>query len=322
MGGSFVARPVLAGVSFRGFALEIGRWRLTIQTMRKFAILLLLLTTATHCARAQRTGLTAELQLDQDQFLSDEDVPLKVRIINRSGQPVVLGTAKQWITFDVVGEHDYVVAKLGEMQVQSPFTLLSGQAVTREFNPTPYFGYRRMGRYRLGAIIKVPQWKQEVACKPVAFTISEGLPLPDLGDLSVGVPPPPGATNTAPEMRHYSLVRVSSLNEVHLYFRLTDDHGQALRVYPLGRTVDFGRPEVQLDSANNLNVLFQTGAHVLTYAVIDPNGSMLARQYHEFTQTRPSLRLGDDGRVVVGGGHRVPTLNDLPAAAPATAKSQ
>jgi hypothetical protein len=293
-----------------------------MQGMRKFAILLVLLTAATHGARAQHTGVTAELQLDQDQFLAEEDVPVKVRIVNRSGQPVVLGTDKQWITFDVVGEHDYVVPKLGEMQVQSPFTLLSGQAVTREFNPTPYFSYRRMGRYRLGAIIKLPQWNQEVACKPVAFTISQGLPLPDLGDLTVGAPPPPGATNTAPQVRHYSLLRVSSLDQVQLYFRLTDDHGQALRVYPLGRTVDFGRPEVQLDSANNLHVLFQTGAHVLTYVVIDPNGAMLGRQFHEFTQTRPSLRLGDDGRVIVGGGHRVLTLNDIPAPATATAKSQ
>jgi len=285
--------------------------------MRKFAILLVLITAATHCAQAQLNGLTAELLIDQDQFLPEEDVPVKVRIVNRSGQPVVLGTDKQWITFNVIGEHEYVVPKLGEMQVQSPFTLLSGQTVTREFNPTPYFGYRRMGRYRLGAIIKVPQWNKEVGCKPVAFTIAEGLPLPDLGDLSVGLPAPPGTTNAPPEVRRYSLLRVSSMDQMQLYFRLTDDRGTTLRVYPLGRTVAFGRPEVQLDSANNLNVLFQTGAHVLTYAVIDPNGVLLARQFHEFTQTRPSLRRGDEGRVYVGGGRRVLTMDDIPAPAPA-----
>jgi len=289
--------------------------------MRKFAILLVLFTAATHCAQAQFNGLTAELQLDQDQFLPDEDVPVKVRITNRSGQPVVLGTDKQWITFDVIGEHEYVVPKLGEMLVQSPFTLLSGQAVTREFNPTPYFGYRRTGRYRLGALIKVPQWKQEVPCKPVAFTITEGQPLTDLGDLSVGAPAPPGVTNAAPEVRRYSLLKVSSLDQIKLYFRLTDDRGRTLRVYPLARTVGFGRPEVQLDNANNLHVLFQTGAHVLTYVAIDANGTMLARQFHEFTQTRPSLRTSDDGRVYVGGGHRVMTASDIPAPAPDTAKS-
>src|SRR5580658_8460548 len=163
--------------------------------MRKFAILLVLLAAVTHSTQAQPNGITAELQIDQDQYLPDEDVQVKVRIVNRSGQPVVLGTDKQWITFDVIGEHEYVVPKLGEMQVMNPFMLSSGQAVTLQYNPTPYFGFRRVGRYRLGAIIKVPQWKQEVVCKPVAFTILEGLPLPDLGNLSVGVPPPPGVTN-------------------------------------------------------------------------------------------------------------------------------
>jgi len=292
--------------------------------MRKFAILLVLLTAAVRCAQAQPNGVTAELQIDQDQYLPDEDVQLKVRIVNRSGQPVVLGTTKQWITFDVIGEHEYVVPKLGEMQVLSPFTLLSGQAVTREFNPTPYFGFRRSGRYRLGAIIKVPQWKQEIVCKPVYFLVSEGRPLADFGNLSVGVPPPPGATNAAPEIRRYSLLRVTYVDQMKLYFRLADEGDRTLRVFPLARMVDFGHPEAQLDRANNLHVLFQTGAHTFTYCVMDPNGALVARQFHEITQSRPSLRLSEDGVVYVGGGARVPTLDDLPPPAPAaaTARSQ
>jgi hypothetical protein len=291
-----------------------------MQGMRKFAILWVVLAAASHCAHAQPNGVTAELQIDTDQFLPDEDVPVKVRIVNRSGQSLVLGSDKQWITFDIVGEHSYVVPKLGEMPVASPFTLLSGQAVTREFNPTPYFGFRRTGRYRLGAIIKVPQWKHEVVCKPVAFTIAEGTPLPDLGNLAVGVPPPPGSTNEAPEMRRFSLLKVTSLDQMKLYFRLTDGYGRTLRVFPLARMVDFGHPEVQLDQANNLHVLFQTGAHIFTYDVLDPNGTLLARQFHEITQARPSLRLNEDGQVFVGGGRRLLTLDDIPA--PGTAKSQ
>jgi hypothetical protein len=281
--------------------------------MRKFAILLVLLAAATLPAAAQPNGVTAELQIDQDQFMPAEDVPVKVRIVNRSGQPVVLGTDKHWITFSVIGEHEYLVPKLGEMEVLGPFTLLSGQAVTREFNPTPYFGFRRTGRYHLGAIINVRQWKQEIVCKPVDFTVEEGLPLPDLGDITVGVPPPPGVTNLAPEVRRYSLLKVSSLDQMRLYFRLTDQSGRTLRVFPLARMVDFGRPVARLDSANNLHVLFQTGAHTLTYAALDPDGNLLARQFHEITQSRPSLRLSDDGRVYVGGGVRILTSSDIPA---------
>ena len=290
--------------------------------MRKFAILLLLLTAATHSARAQPNGVTAELQIDQDQYLPDEDVQVKVRIVNRSGQTVALGTDKQWITFDIVGEHSYVVPKLAEMPVKNPVTLLSGQSVALEYNPTPYFGFRRMGRYRLGAIIKLPQWKQEIVCKPVNFTISAGVPLADLGNLTVGVPPPPGETNTAPQVRRYNLLKVTYSDQMKLYFQLTDDRGQSLRVFPLARMVDFDQPKVQLDRDNNFHVLFQTGAHTFTYDVIDANGNLLARQFHEYTQSRPSLRLSDEGKVFVGGGRRLLTLNDIPAPAPATAKSQ
>jgi hypothetical protein len=290
--------------------------------MRQLAIVLVLLSAPIHCAQAQPNGVTAELQLDQNQYLPDEDVRLKVLISNRSGQPIVLGTDNRWITFSVVGEHDYVVPKQGEMPVQSPFTLLSAQAVTREFNPTSYFGFRQPGRYSIGAVIQIPQWKQEIACKPVVFTISEGVPLPQLGDLTIGVPPPPGVTNVPPEVRRYSLLKASDLNELRLYFRLTDKNGRTLRVFPLARMLSFSDPVAQIDRANNLHVLLQTGAQTFTYSVLDPNGNLLARQFHEYTRTRPSLRLSPDGRVLVEGGRRVLTWDDIPAPAAGPAKSR
>jgi len=285
-------------------------------------MVLLLLSAAMHCARGQLNGVTAELQLGQDQYLPDEDVALSVRIANRSGQPIVLGTDKQWITFSVVGEHEYVVPKQGEMPVQSPFTLPSGQEVTRQFNPTPFFAFRQPGRYAVGATIKIPQWKQEIACKPVAFTVSQGVPLPHLGDLSFGVPPPPGVTNVAPEVRCYSLLQTSDVNELRLYFRLTDKNGRTLRVFPLARMLTFSDPEARIDRANNLHVLLQTGAQTFTYAVLDPSGNLLARQFHDYTRTRPSLRVSNDGQIIVAGGRRLLTWEDIPAPAASPVKNQ
>jgi hypothetical protein len=289
--------------------------------MRKLAILLILWAAAIPAAYSQPNGVTAELQLDQDQYLPDEDLQVKVRIVNRSGQTVVLGEDDQWITFEFMGEREYVVPKLSEMPVKGPFTLQSGQSVTREFNPTPYFGFRHAGRYSVAAIIKISQWKQEVACKPLAFMVSEGLPLANLSNLSFGVPPPPGVTNLAPEVRRYSLLKVRYVDQMKLYFQLTDVGGRTLRVLPLARMVSFGEPEAQLDRVNNLHVLFQTGARTFMYAIMNPNGDMLARQYHEYSQTRPSLHLGDDGWIFVAGGRRLLTVNDLPAPGAATAKN-
>jgi hypothetical protein len=240
---------------------------------------------------------------------------LKVRIVNLSGQPVVLGTDNHWITFEIQGEHD-LAPGLGEMPVISPFTLLSGQTVSREYHPTPYFDFRRPGRYHLGATVKIPQWKQEISCKPVTFTVAEGVPLSYLGDLTVGVPPPPGVSNAPPDVRRYSLLKVTLADQMKLYFRLTDRFGRTLRVFPLSRMVDFGAPRAQIDRDNNLHVLFQTGARTFIYCVLDINGKLVARQFHEYAGSRPDLRPGGEGQIIVGGGRRVPTWNDIPAPAP------
>src|SRR5580658_5238651 len=290
--------------------------------MRKLAILLVLLSAGARFAQAQLNGVTAELKLVQDQYLPDEELQLKVVIANRSGQPVVLGLDNQWITFSVVGEHEYVVPKQGEMPVQGPFTLPSGQVLSRAFNPTPYFGFRQPGRYTLGATIKIVQWKQEIDCKPVSFTVSQGVPLPNLGDMTFGVPPPPGVTNVLPEVRRYSLLKLSDLDELKLYFRLTDKNGRTLRVFPLARMLSFSDPEAQIDRANNLHALLQTGPRTFSYFVLDPNGNLLARQFHEYSRTRPTLKSNDDGEVFVGGGRRLLTWDDIPAPAAGQAKTQ
>ena len=288
--------------------------------MRKLAILLILWAVVVPFAQAQPNGVPIKLQLDKDTYLPDEDLQLKVRIINRSGQPIVLGEDNEWISFEILGQHQSIVSKIGDMQVKSPFTLPSGEAVTKEFNPTPYFAFRHPGVYTLGVTVHIPQWKQQVSCKPVVFTVAEGMTLGGLGNLSFGVPAP-GVTNAAPEVRRYSLVRITLMDQMKLYFRLTDAGEKTLRVFPLGRMVSFGSPEAQMDRFNNLHVFFQSGARTFDHSVIDPNGNLLARQFHEYTDSRPGMHLAEDGSIFVAGGHRLLTASDFPPPGSNTAKN-
>jgi hypothetical protein len=85
--------------------------------------------------------------------------------------------------------------------------------------------------------------------------------------------------------------------------------------------LSFSDPEAQIDGANNLHVLLQTGARTFTYSVLDPNGALLARQFHEYSRTRPSLRVNSEGLIVVEGGRRVMTWEDIPAPTAGTAKT-
>ncbi|HZM05865.1 MAG TPA: hypothetical protein VFC44_22925 [Candidatus Saccharimonadales bacterium] len=287
--------------------------------MKKIGLLAALVLLAALTVQAQLNGVTAVLQLRQDQYLPDEDLQMSVKIVNRSGQDITLGAESDWITFSIQGENSFICSKLGEMPVKGVFTLHSGEAGTRALNPTPYFDFRRPGRYRLSARIKIPQWNQEITCKAVAFTVGNGVEMPNLGNLQFGMPT---ATGAAPEVRKYSLLRVSYVNELKLYFRLTDYTGKTLRVFPIAGMTSFSEPEAQIDRFNNLHVLHQIGARSFCYAVISPEGKLVVRQTHEYSGTRPVLRATEDGQVFVAGGARRFAASDLPPAGPESANRQ
>jgi len=58
------------------------------------AALLGLALLAASPARAQHHGLSVDASLEQSVFLADEDLPVKVRVINRSGQTLALAPGR------------------------------------------------------------------------------------------------------------------------------------------------------------------------------------------------------------------------------------
>jgi hypothetical protein len=282
-------------------------------TMKQVALALLLAHGIVSALQAQPNGLTAELKLDQNQFLPNEDVQLKVRIANHSGQDLTLGQADDWITFSVQGADDAIVTKLGDVPAAGAFTLHSAQTGTRTFNLTPYFDFHRPGRYVLAATMKIAQWNQELPCKPVALTIVQGVRVPNVPEVAVGVLPLDGATNQPPEIRKFVLQKVNYTTESRLYLRLTDASGaRTFRLLPIDRMLTFSEPEAQVDRFSNMHILNQTGAKSFCYCVVNARGQMLEKETYDYTQFRPTLRNGQDGRVFVSGGIRRFTNQDIP----------
>jgi hypothetical protein len=290
--------------------------------MKRIALLLAFLALASVSGRAQISGVTAELELSQNEYLPDEDLQLKVKINNRSGQPITFGQVSNWITFHVVGERNFIAPIISEMPVTGEFTIESGQTGRWKVNPTPYFDFRRQGHYRITATLRIPQWNVEIPCKSATFTVANGLPIHGLANLQFGVPPPAGVTNVPPEIRNYGLIKVAYLHELKLYFRLTDSTGRTLRVFPLSGMLSFSEPEAQMDRFNNLHVLMQTGARSFTYSVISPFGGLFERQTYEYSDSRPALRSADDGGIFVGGGFRRLSEYDIPPPAAESARTQ
>jgi hypothetical protein len=274
----------------------------------RFSLAVLLLTIVSLGAQ-----VTVEVVLDQEQYLRDEAIPVKVRITNRSGQTLKLGRDADWLSFSIETREGHSVARLSDAPVKEEFTLDSSRVATRRVNLTPHYDLSLAGQYSVTATVKIPEWNQELPTKPKRFEVVRGT---RLWEQTIGVP---SGDTAAPEIRRYVLQQ-AHLKRLTLYARVTDESENiTYRLLPLGPLVSFSRPEPQVDKESNLHLLFQTGARSFSYSVITPKGELVLRQTHDYARTRPALRNGDDGRIYVAGGQRRLATDDLPP--PVTASS-
>jgi hypothetical protein len=251
--------------------------------------------------------VSVEILLDQEQYLRDESLPVKVRITNRSGKPLRLGRDADWLSFAVETRDGRAVARISEAPVKEEFTLQSSMVGTRRVDLTPYYDLNALGQYSVAATVKIPDWNQELTTKPRKFEIVRGTAL---WEQAIGLP---GRDNTAPEVRKY-ILQQAHLKRLTLYVRITDETDNIThRLLPVGPLVSFSHPEPQVDKESNLHLLFQTGARSFSYSVLTPKGDLILRQTHDYNRTRPVLRSKDDGRIYVAGGQRRFAADDLPA---------
>ena len=111
-----------------------------------------LLLTSTLVAVAQ---VSVEVVLDQDQFLRDESLPVKVRITNRSGQLLRLGRDNEWLAFVIETGDGRPVSRMIEVPVTGEFVLESARMATREVDLGPCFDLSEPGHYTIGATVKI-----------------------------------------------------------------------------------------------------------------------------------------------------------------------
>src|SRR5438552_6731383 len=123
--------------------------------MRLCVLLLMAFCISLMQARGQ---LSVEIVLDQQQFLKDESMPVKVKITNRSGQTLHFGKEADWLTFSVDNRDGSLVSKLHDVPVPGEFDLESATVATRQVDVTPCFDFSQPGRYNITATIKVRDW--------------------------------------------------------------------------------------------------------------------------------------------------------------------
>jgi hypothetical protein len=250
-----------------------------------------------------------EVALDQDQFLPGETLPALVRITNRSGETLHLGADPDWLVFSVESRDGGVVLKTGDAPVLGEFSLESSKRAIKTVNLAPYFNLTKQGSYSIVATVTIKQWNRQIVSDPKRFDIINAA---KLWEQEVGVPIPAGSTNPVPEIRKYALLEANYLQKhLMLYVQLTDSSGRFNKVFPIGPLLSFGQPQPEVDRFSNLHVLYQNGPHSFSYTIVDPSGKVIGRQTYDFT-TRPRLVTDSNGNLIVSGGQRRLTPEDLP----------
>jgi hypothetical protein len=165
-----------------------------------------------------------------------------------------------------------VVIKNAEVPVVGEFDLASSQMATKRVDLAPYFTLTKSGRYRIIATLRIKDWSAEQASPAKFFDVINGVPL---WAQDFGVPVPADVTNRPPEIRKYTLVKANYLlSQLRLYVQVSDPtDAQVYKVSAIGPLVSFSQPEAQVDQFSKLHVLYQSGASIFNYTVIDPTGN-------------------------------------------------
>ena len=255
--------------------------------------------------------VTVEVTMDQAEFLPSESIPAAVRVTNRSGQPLHFGEEPDWLSLNVESTDGFIVEKFGEVPVVQGFDLGSSQVATKHVDLAPYFGLMHPGRYRVTATVRIKGWNEIMSSQPKDFFVINGV---KLWAQDFGIPVPAGTTNQTPEVRRYTLEKANYLRkQLRMYVQVSDPaEARVFKVVPIGKTVSFGDPEIQVDHLSNLHVLFQSGAAFSTYAAVNPDGQILKQEIYDYVSKRPHLSMSENGTVTVEGGVRRLTSDEMP----------
>ncbi len=294
--------------SFNRAVLPLA-WRFacpTLCSMKNLVALLCLFCASSIYGQA----IKVELEFDQETYLPREPLYATVRIYNTSGRTLVLGRDNEWLSFSVENVDGSFVNQRKPLDVRGEFTLPSSSRAKKLLNLAEVYDLGKFGRYVIRADVKIPQWQETFSSKTMPLGIATGV---KLWDTTFGMPSEDHQGR--PELRKYQLLSANHLKRLSLYVRVTgENEADTIAIFPIGRLHGFSKPEPQMDRWSNLHVFYQDGAHGFAYNMITPDGLLLARQFWDISGegSRPFLRIGEDGHIVVAGGVRRVTPDDLP----------
>jgi hypothetical protein len=259
--------------------------------------------------RAASAQISVEVLLDRDQFLPNETMTAKVRIINNSGQTLRFGK-ENWLSYSIEASDGFIVLKSGNAPIAHDFEIKASEMATARADLSPFFNVSKPGGYSVTATVQIKDWQMQVSSTPKHFDVVRGV---NIWEQSFGLPQGPD-DHSQPEIRKYILQQATLSRHSELFLRLTDStEARTIKLITIGPMISFSDPQMRLDPASNLHIVYQEAAHIYNYSVINPAGDIVTRQTYYYTSSAPHLRVDDKGNIRIIGGERHVADTDLPA---------
>ena len=287
-----------------------------------FAALLLAALTAS--AQVQ-----VDISMKRNLYIVYEPILATVTITNLSGNELSLADSglNKWFGLQLETMDGRPIPPVDADYSNQPVELGPQQKISRTVNLTPIFPVSEFGGYRLKASVFSQQNNRFFTSPPLNFEVTEGRVM---WQKAVGVPDgsPGGGTP-----RTITLLSHRLAQSTQLYVRIEDKQaGVVYCTHQLGKIMTFGNPNVLLDTQNRVHILQNVAPKSYVYSKIGLNGEVMERKSFNELSSRPELRRGSDGSVLVIGGQvfdpnaappeqTLPSMGDRPVPLP-TPKSK
>lgn len=205
------------------------------------------------------------MTMDKPNYILGESITAVIQITNHAGRKLILGNEGNtpWLSFELSSQGRGITP--ARRMAYRTVAIEAGQTVARRIDLSASYGLGSTGNYMCQAFIKMPGYQGTVFnSNRCLFTVAHGL---SLWSQRVGLPQHPG------EVRQYDLVQFSANRFIELFARVSSSNrSHVIAVVPLGRMLNFRRPNGTLDKKNCLHALFQVQPNIFCHAIVTPEG--------------------------------------------------
>jgi len=261
-----------------------------------------------------RAQLVVDLSIKRTLYIVYEPLLATVRITNLSGNQLLLADVegKKWFGFQIQTLDGRPVPPNDPNYEIAPVQIGPGESITRTINLTQLYPITDFGSYRIRASVHAAELDGYFGSPPLTVEITEGRLI---WQQTVGVP---GSEGGSGGTRVISLLSYRLTERTDLYLRIEDkESGIVYCTHRLGDYIAYGKPDIMLDTANDVHVLQNNRPRQFVYSKVGLDGKILDRISLNAPKDRPVLRRNADGSVQVFGGipfdpHATPSPTQIP----------